>query len=199
MLERLYGLKAYYNVKTREDLVGHLVVGLSPHTSNGVLGRIIGFSKLNVCYAHPLWISAKRRDCDGDEDAIMLVLDVLLNFSREYIPAQIGGIMDTPLLLTPIINPFEVDDQVWSLDLCTIYPPEFYEKTWENVLPKHVSNLIDMIMFRLGKPSQYEGYRFMHDISNINLGVRENTYKRLETMMDKLQSCLLYTSPSPRD
>ena len=188
LLERLYGLKAYYNVKTREDLVGHLVVGLSPHTSNGVLGRIIGFSKLNVCYAHPLWISAKRRDCDGDEDAIMLVLDVLLNFSREYIPAQIGGIMDTPLLLTPIINPFEVDDQVWSLDLCTIYPPEFYEKTWENVLPKHVSNLIDMIMFRLGKPSQYEGYRFMHDISNINLGVRENTYKRLETMMDKLQS-----------
>lgn len=188
LLERFYGLNAYYNVKSRNDLIGHLVVGLSPHTSNGVLGRIIGFSKLNVCYAHPLWISAKRRDCDGDEDAVMLALDVLLNFSREYIPAQIGGIMDTPLLLTPTVNPFEVDDQVWSLDLCKVYPPEFYEKTWDNALPKHTSNLIDMVMFRLGKPSQYEGYGFMHDISNINLGVHENTYKRLETMKDKLQS-----------
>jgi len=188
LLERFYGLKPYYNVKTRDDLVGHLVVGLSPHTSNGVLGRIIGFSKLNVCYAHPLWISAKRRDCDGDEDAIMLVLDVLLNFSREYIPAQIGGIMDTPLLLTLTVNPFEVDDQVWSLDLCTIYPQEFYEKTWEGIPSKHASNLIDMVMFRLGKPSQYEGYGFMHNVSNINIGIRENTYKKLETMMDKLQS-----------
>ena len=188
LLEKLYGLKKFYNVKDRNDLIGHLVVGLSPHTSNGVLGRIIGFSKLNVCYSHPLWISAKRRDCDGDEDSIILALDAFLNFSTEYLPAQIGGIMDTPLLLTPIINPFEVDDQAWSLDLCKTYPPEFYEKAEENVSPRTVLGLMDVVMFRLGKPDQYENYRFMHDVSNLNVGVRENTYKKLETMMSKLQS-----------
>ncbi len=188
LLEKFYKLPRFYKVKDRYDLVGHLVIGLSPHTSNGVLGRIIGFSKLNVCYAHPLWISAKRRDCDGDEDALMLALDVFLNFSREYLPAQIGGIMDTPLLLTPIVNPFEVDDQVWSLDLCNLYPLEFYRKTEEAVPPRHIMKLFDMVMFRLGKPEQYEGYGFMHDVSNINIGVRENTYKKLETMMEKLQS-----------
>ncbi|MDI6805480.1 MAG: DNA polymerase II large subunit, partial [Candidatus Bathyarchaeia archaeon] len=96
LLTKVYKLSPYYNVKRIEDLVGQLVVGLAPHTSVGILGRIIGFTNLNVCYAHPVWHSAKRRDCDGDEDALMLALDTLLNFSREYLPAQIGGIMDAP-------------------------------------------------------------------------------------------------------
>jgi len=41
-------------------------------------------------YAHPLWHAAKRRNCDGDEDAIMLALDPLLNFSKTYLPQQSG-------------------------------------------------------------------------------------------------------------
>ncbi len=188
MLERLYDMPKFYNAVEREDLVGHLVIGLSPHTSNGVLGRILGFSKLNVCYSHPLWISAKRRDCDGDEDAIIFALDVFLNFSKEFLPAQIGGIMDSPLLLTPIINPTEVDDQVWSLDLCHTCSREFYHQTIQEASPKSVSNLMDLIMFRLEKPEQYEKYGFIHDISNINMGVKENTYKTLTTMKEKLQS-----------
>ncbi|RLI34471.1 DNA polymerase II large subunit, partial [Candidatus Bathyarchaeota archaeon] len=188
LLERLYGLPRYYNVKSKEDLVGHLVVGLSPHTLCGVLGRIIGFTKHNVCYSHPLWISAKRRDCDGDEDSVMLLLDVLLNFSREYLPAQVGGIMDSPMLLLPIVNPQEVDDQVWSLDLANRYPLEFYLRSLEEPPPKHVAPLIDMVQHRLGRPEQYEGYGYSHEVSNINLGVRENTYKRLKTMMEKLRS-----------
>lgn len=191
LLERFYNLPRFYNVKKREDIVGHLVIGLSPHTSNGVLGRIAGFSKLNVCYAHPLWIAAKRRDCDGDEDSIMLALDALLNFSREYAPEQIGGIMDTPLLLTPIINPLEVDDQVWSLDLSITYPEEFYYKTFEEESSRRVSKNMEMLMFKLNKPEQYEGYGFTHNISNINCLVNENTYKKLKTMKDKLQKQML--------
>jgi DNA polymerase II large subunit len=96
--------------------------------------------------------------------------------------------MDAPLLLTPIVNPHEVDDQVWSFDLCNGYPLEFYHKTLEGVPPKHVLNLLDVVYTRLGKPEQYEGYGFIHDVADINLGVRENMYKKLETMMDKLQS-----------
>lgn len=188
MLERLYDLPKFYNVTNRQDLIGHLIIGLSPHTSNGILGRILGFSKLDVCYSHPLWISSKRRDCDGDEDAIMLVLDAFLNFSKEFLPAQIGGIMDTPLLLTPIINPLEVDDQVWSLDLSNTYPREFYYQTIEEASPKSVLNLMDLIMFRLGKAEQYENYGFIHNVTNINSAVRENIYKTLNTMIEKLQS-----------
>ena len=36
-LTRLYGLPAFYQIKTRDDLVGHLVIGLAPHTSAGFL------------------------------------------------------------------------------------------------------------------------------------------------------------------
>jgi len=62
-LTRFYGLPAFYNVKTRDDLVGHLVIGLAPHTSAGVLARIIGFTRANVGYAHPFFHAAKRRNC----------------------------------------------------------------------------------------------------------------------------------------
>ncbi|RLI70447.1 DNA polymerase II large subunit, partial [Archaeoglobales archaeon] len=42
LLVKLYGLKPFYNAAKPEDLIGHLVIGLAPHTSAGVLGRIIG-------------------------------------------------------------------------------------------------------------------------------------------------------------
>jgi len=69
LLSSYYGLDRFYNAARKEDLIGRLVVGLSPHTSVGVVGRIVGFTKASVCYAHPFWHAAKRRDCDGDEDS----------------------------------------------------------------------------------------------------------------------------------
>ncbi|MFQ5761744.1 MAG: DNA polymerase II large subunit [Candidatus Bathyarchaeia archaeon] len=188
LLSRLYRLPPDYNVSTRDGLLGHLVVGLSPHTSAGVVGRIAGFSKLNVCYSHPLWISAKRRDCDGDEDAVMMAMDTFLNFSTDYVPAQIGGIMDAPLLLTPVIDPMEVDDQVWTLDLSANYPPDFYTKTLEGVDSKLVKDIVDSVSFRLGTAAQFEGYGFLHDVANINAAPADNLYKRLKTMRDKLMN-----------
>lgn len=53
MLEKLYGMDPFYNAEKLEDLIGHLIVGLSPHTSAGIIGRIIGFIDANVCAAHP--------------------------------------------------------------------------------------------------------------------------------------------------
>jgi len=190
MLMKVYGLPPCYNVKQIEDLVGHLVVGLAPHTSVGILGRVIGFANLNVCCAHPIWHSAKRRDCDGDEDALMLALDTLIDFSRDYLPAQIGGIMDAPLLLIPIVNTQEVQRQVHDVDVSEAYPIEFYEKTWENVEAKHVSRLIDLIGCRLGTEAQFEGFKFTTPASNINVGNAESSYKRLKTMVEKLNSQL---------
>ncbi|HDR73812.1 MAG TPA: DNA-directed DNA polymerase II large subunit [Methanoculleus sp.] len=63
MLEKLYGQEPYYRVKTRGDLVGHLLMGLAPHTSAGVLARLIGYTEANVGYAHPFFHAAKRRNC----------------------------------------------------------------------------------------------------------------------------------------
>ncbi|MCX6696923.1 MAG: DNA-directed DNA polymerase II large subunit [Methanoregula sp.] len=63
LLTKLYHLPAFYNVKTRDDLLGHLVIGLAPHTSAGVLARVVGFTRADVGYAHPFFHAAKRRNC----------------------------------------------------------------------------------------------------------------------------------------
>jgi len=170
--------------------VGHIVIGLAPHTSVGILGRIVGFTRLSVCYAHPVWHSAKRRDCDGDEDALMLGLDTLLNFSRAYLPAQIGGIMDAPLFVIPVVIPGDVQRQAHDVDVAASYPLEFYEKTWERVSARSVSNLIDLVGSRLNTKEQFQGFRFTTPVSNVNLGNPESMYKRLDKMLEKLDSQL---------
>ena len=50
LLVRFYGLKPYYHVETPSDLVGHLICALAPHTSGGVLSRLIGFSDLSLIH-----------------------------------------------------------------------------------------------------------------------------------------------------
>ncbi|NNL59446.1 MAG: DNA polymerase II large subunit, partial [Nitrosopumilus sp.] len=44
ILEKFYGSSIFYNVKNIEELIGHLIIGLAPHTSVGIVGRIIGFT-----------------------------------------------------------------------------------------------------------------------------------------------------------
>jgi DNA polymerase II large subunit len=186
LLVRVYKLPSYYNIKRHDDLVGHLIMGLAPHTCVSILGRIIGFTDLNICYAHPIWHSAKRRDCDGDEDAVMLALDILLNFSRRYLPAQIGGIMDAPLLLIPFVNATEVQRQAHDFDVDGVYSLEFYEKTLEKAEAKQVSSMIDIVSHRLGTEAQFEGFKFTTPVSNINLGNSDSAYKQFKTMIEKL-------------
>ena len=191
LLEKVYELPPYYNVKRVDDLVGHLVVGLAPHTSVGILGRIIGFTRLSVCYAHPLWHSAKRRDCDGDEDTLMLALDTVLNFSKAYLPAQIGGIMDAPLFIIPVVNPLEVQRQAHEVDVAATYPSLFYEKTLQKAAPQKVSELIDLIGHRLNTDAQFQGFKYTIPVSDVNMGNDESMYKKLKRMVDKLNSQLM--------
>ena len=91
LLTEFYDLPPFYEVEERQDLVGELVFGMAPHTSAAVVGRVVGFTSAAVGYAHPYFHAAKRRNCDGDEDCVMLLMDGLLNFSREYLPDQRGG------------------------------------------------------------------------------------------------------------
>jgi DNA polymerase II large subunit len=186
LLVRVYKLPAYYNVKKPEDLVGHLVFGLAPHTCACILGRIIGYTDRDLIYAHPIWHSAKRRDCDGDEDAIMLALDTLLNFSNVYLPAQIGGIMDAPILLIPFVNTKEVQRQAHDFDVDSTYPLEFFQKTLVKGEPKTVSSIMDVISHRLETEAQFEGFQYTVPVTNINLGNANSAYKEFKSMIEKL-------------
>jgi DNA polymerase II large subunit len=183
-LKKLYGLKKYYNLQSKEDLAGHLVIGLAPHTSAGTVGRIIGFSKTQGFFAHPLMHAAMRRDCDGDESCLILLLDAFLNFSKKYLPDSRGSTMDAPLVLTSILTPSEVDDMAFDVDRVWTYPLEFYEACLAYKPPWEVK--LDTIQKVLSTEQQYEGMGFTHDTDNINAGVLCSAYKTLPSMQDKL-------------
>lgn len=190
LLEKFYEIPRFYRAEKIEDLIGHLVVGLSPHTSAGVVGRIIGFTNASVCYSHPLYHAAKRRNCDGDEDASMLLMDCLINFSHHYIPEKRGGNMDLPLVITTGINPSEVDKEVQSIDLLSRYPLEFYRATVHHKHPREIEEKMDLLAGRIGTDKQYDKFSFTHDTSGISIGPTISAYKTLKTMDEKVDAQL---------
>jgi len=190
LLERLYGLEPYYRAERKEDLVGHLVLGLAPHTSAAILGRIIGFTKANAGYAHPYFHAAKRRNCDGDEDSVFLLMDAFLNFSRYFLPATRGGTMDAPLVLTTRLDPSEVDSEAHNMDVVWRYPLEFYDATLRYARPQEVESLVETVRSRLGSERALHGLGFTHDTSDISAGVVTSSYKTLGEMVEKLEKQL---------
>ncbi|NPA62687.1 MAG: DNA-directed DNA polymerase II large subunit [Methanococci archaeon] len=75
LLEKLYNMDRFYNVKEKKDLIGHLVIGMAPHTSAGMVGRIIGYTEARVGYAHPYFHAAKRRNCFPGDTRILVNID----------------------------------------------------------------------------------------------------------------------------
>ena len=185
LLTEFYKLEAFYNYKSENDLAGALVIVLAPHTAAAVIGRFVGFSKTQGFYAHPLFHAATRRDCDGDEASAMMLMDALLNFSRDFLPDSRGASQDAPLVLTSRLIPSEVDDMVFDLDVSWRYPLEFYEACLEYKQPtlECVAQLGD----RLNTEQQYEKIGFTHPTSNINKGVKCSAYKTLPSMEEKLK------------
>ncbi|MEK6839496.1 MAG: DNA polymerase II large subunit, partial [Nanoarchaeota archaeon] len=188
LLEKLYGLPPYYKLKQASDLVGHYVIGLAPHISAGVVGRIIGFSKTQVILAHPYFHSIVRRDCDGDEMAVMLLVDTLLNFSRKYLPNHRGATQDTPLVLSSRIIPKEVDDMVYDMDVGWKYPLELYEGALQ--YKKITEVQIQQLKPRIGTDLQFTDFGYTHPVEDVNFGVRCSAYKSIPTMEDKVKGQL---------
>lgn len=185
-LERFYKLPKYYNLKTKEDLVGQLVVCMAPHNCAGVVGRIIGFTEMQGILASPYMHAAMRRDCDGDEAAVMMLMDVLLNFSRKFLPSHRGGSQDAPLVLNARIRAGEVDDQILFFETCSGYPLKLYKMAEEG---RHSSEAkVELVRDRLksGEFEPFVGAGFTHDTSNINLGETNGAYKILPTMKEKV-------------
>jgi DNA polymerase II large subunit len=185
-LREIYDLPPFYNVNGPSDLIGKTVIGLAPHTSVGVVGRIVGFSGTQVCFANPYWHAAKRRDCDGDGDSLILLLDAFLNFSLEYVPHQIGGMMDTPLLIQPVLLPSEVDEQAHNFDIASTYPREFYEATQRNPPAASVQDMIERIGSRLENENQFYAYGFTHTTHALSLRRSRAAYSTLRTLNEKI-------------
>ena len=190
LLVRFYGLDPFYNAKKKEDLIGHMTIGLAPHTSGGVLCRIIGYVTAAVGYGHPYFHCAKRRNCDGDEDALLLLLDGLLNFSRAFIPKKRGGLMDAPLVLSSRIDPNEIDKEAQNIDCLPQYPLDYYKATMAYKAAKDVEKFMDMVGGRIGKTNQYEGIMFTHDTVDISEGPKASAYKTLGSMEEKMNAQL---------
>ncbi len=186
LLVRYYGLKPFYNAREPKDLIGQLAITLSPHTSCAVLNRIVGITDANVGFAHPYTISARRRNTDGDEDTTMLLMDALLNFSKRYLPATVGGTMDAPLLLTTRVFPEEVDDEVYSMEVVASYPLEFYEKTNERAAPGDIK--IEIVESRLGTKAAFSNLGFTHMSTEMAIAdaPKRSRYVLLKSMQEKI-------------
>jgi DNA polymerase II large subunit len=189
-LEKIYRMEPFYRAKSPEDLIGQLVIGLAPHTSGGVLARILGFTTARVAYAHPFFHAAKRRNCDGDEDSIMLLLDGFLNFSHKFLPSSRGGKMDAPLVLSVRIDPNEIDKEAHNIDVAARYPLAFFEAAERGAHPNEVTKLIDSVGARIGTPGQYEGFGFTHDTADISAGPARSAYSEMGSMVEKMEAQL---------
>ena len=184
-LEKFYEKPKFYNIKNIEELIGHLIVGLAPHTSVGIVGRIIGFAETNVCFATPIWHSAKRRDADGDADSIMLLMDSLLNFSRQFLSDKIGGLMDAPLLIQPSVLPHESQPQAHNFEVMKSLPLSFFDATLEKQKASNVSN-VETVKSRLETKKAFYGYDFTHDTTTLTTSRSRSAYSTLGSMLDKL-------------
>ena len=123
-------------------------------------------------------------NCDGDEAATMLLMDLLLNFSRSFLPAHRGGTQDAPLVLNTYIKAGDVDDQILDFETGP-YPLELYELSEQG---KHSSEVkIENVRQRLkdGKGA-FSDLFITHNNSDINLGVTNTSYKILPSMAEKV-------------
>ena len=188
LLVKYYDEEPFYEVDERQELVGELVFGMAPHTSAAVVGRVVGFTSAAVGYAHPYFHASKRRNCDGDEDCVMLLLDGLLNFSESYLPSSRGGKMDAPLVMSSRIDPTEIDDEAHNVDIVTQYPLELYEASREMLDPGEVD--VTIAEETLGTDREYAGFGHTHDTTNIAAGPDLSAYKTLGSMMDKMDAQL---------
>ena len=183
-LEKFYKVKPFYNAKTKEDLIGALVLGLAPHTSAGVTGRVLGYTKSRLGFGHPYWICAKRRNVDGDQDSVILLMDGLLNFSMKFLANRNGGKMDAPVVFSTIVSPNEIDDEVHEMETCWDYPLEFYEKA--SGICEPFLDIIALVKDRIDTENQYSGIGYSHETNTFDEGPKTSRYIQLKTMEEKI-------------
>ncbi|MEK6928445.1 MAG: DNA polymerase II large subunit [Nanoarchaeota archaeon] len=186
--ERLYGLERFFNMQKKEDIIGELLACIAPHTASSVVGRIIGFSKIQAMLASPYIHAAMRRDCDGDEAAAILLMDLLLNFSRKFLPSHRGGTQDAPLVLNMKIKINEIDDMIFDFDVSKKIPLELYALAEKHAHPNEIK--MEQVRDRLGSEKEFYDLGYSYETSNINEAPQCSIYKTIPTMQEKVSAMM---------
>jgi len=136
-------------------------------------------------YANELLV----HNCDGDEAAVMLFMDLLLNFSRKYLPANRGGTQDAPLVLNIKIQAGDVDDQILDFETGA-YTLDMYEMAEQGKHSGEVKS-VEMMKNRLkvGK-NPFTNIPYTHDVKDFNHTCLNSSYKSLPTMGDKVNKMM---------
>jgi len=124
-------------------------------------------------------------NCDGDEAALILLLDMLINFSRSFLPAHRGGTQDAPLVLNARLRAGEVDDMIFDLDIERELPLELYQAANRGEHPSKIK--LQQVKNRLGN-EEFTNLWYTYEVSDINAGVVYSNYKKLGTMHEKVQA-----------
>jgi Archaeal DNA polymerase II, large subunit len=66
----------------------------------------------------------------------MMLMDGLLNFTHTILPANRGGRMDAPLVLTTRLNPSEIDKEALNVDCSWFYSRDFFESTLDQPIQR---------------------------------------------------------------
>jgi DNA polymerase II large subunit len=98
--------------------------------------------------------------------------------------------MDAPLLLTVVMKPAEIARQAFNLETVSTLPVRFFEEACRNADPKTVSDLIEVVVHRLGSDRILQPISFTHETGDINTGTHESAYTQLPTMIDKMAAQL---------
>ncbi len=164
------------------------------HSSTMVFDKVTSVKLLPPETSYSLNVEGNRvfansiltKQCDGDEACVILLMDALLNFSRQYLPDSRGAkTMDAPLVLTSKLVPSEVDDMAHGLDIVWEYPLELYNAAQQMKDPWELK--VEQIKHVLGTERQYEKMGFTHDVASINSGINCSAYKALPSMEEKLK------------
>ncbi len=164
--------------KISREMPSYCLSVIPKNTNNNLYNNI----HTSICIAN----------CDGDEDSLLLALDSMLNFSRAYLPTSRGGSMDTPLVLSVLITPKEIDAEAHNIDGSGIYPLEFYERARQFADPKDVEDIFDLVAHRIvdhriEPTAESYGLDFSHPTDDVNYGPRVTTYTKLQTMQEKVE------------
>ncbi len=125
------------------------------------------------------------KNCDGDEISVILLLDLLLNFSKKFLPAHRGGTQDAPLVLNTRVRAGEVDDMIFEFDAQKELPLELYKLGMEKKDTGEIE--LDQIGDRLGSNKAFKNILYEYEVGDINSGVLCSNYKKLNTMQEKVQ------------
>ena len=188
-LKNIYSMDEAMNINSREDLIGQLLGCMAPHNCAAVVGRLIGFSKTQGMLCSPYMHAAMRRDCDGDESAVMLLMDMLINFSKKFLPAHRGGTQDAPLVLNARMKPGEVDDMIFDVDTSREIPLELFRAAELGKSPYEIK--MEQVRGKLGSDAAFSNVWFSYDTDDINLGPICSSYKSLPTMQEKVDAQMI--------